>query len=184
MQFPLAPAPAPPQNTGEPATVGQTLRLLAGMLNRITVNQLHSQTLNARAGSEPGLPVNTLLVELPWLTPQQEPRTAQLRLEQYSQQKGSNRPKRANASEWRLSLSMDLDEAGPLHFDVSFRPPSVSALIWAENQSTLRTVHNELPLLRQSLNELGLEVSGLDCRRGSPQQIQTRLEHRLVDTKA
>ncbi|ERS81187.1 hypothetical protein Q672_07695 [Marinobacter sp. EVN1] len=185
LQFPRAPAPAASQNTGEPATVGQTLRLLAGMLNRITVNQLHSQTLNARAGGEPGVPVNTLLIELPWLTPQQEPRTAQLRLEQYSQEKdGNKRPERTSASEWRLSLSMDLDDAGPLHFDVTFRPPSVSAMVWAENQTTLRTVHRELPLLRQSLNDLGLEVADLDCRRGSPQQMQTRLEHRLVDTKA
>ncbi|MGC8119372.1 flagellar hook-length control protein FliK [Marinobacter sp. VGCF2001] len=185
LQFPRAPTPATPQNTGEPATVGQTLRLLAGMLNRITVNQLHSQTLNARAGAEPGAPVNTLLIEVPWLTPQQEPRTAQLRLEQYSQEKDDNKtPGRSSASEWRLALSMDLDEAGPLHFDVTFRPPSVSALVWAEKQTTLRAVHRELPLLRQSLNDLGLDVADLDCRRGSPGQIQTRLEHRLVDTKA
>ncbi|MBY6031756.1 flagellar hook-length control protein FliK [Marinobacter daepoensis] len=185
LQFPAPQAPAAPQSTGEPSTVGHTLRLLAGMLNRITVNQLHSQTLNARAGAEPGMPVNTLLVELPWLTHQQEPRLAQIRLEQYDQHKESApEPGRASASEWRLSLSMDLDDAGPLHFDVSFRPPSVSALIWAEKQSTLRAVHQELPLLRQSFSDLGLDVAELDCRKGSPQQSQTRLEHRLVDTKA
>lgn len=184
LQFPQLTS-AQPQGRGEPASVGQTLRLLAGMLNRITVNQLHSQVLTARAGAEPGTPINTLLVELPWVTPQQEPRIAQLRLEQYRQdEESADRPTRSTTSEWRLSLSMDLGEAGPLHFDVSFRYPSVSAQVWAEQQSTLRQVHQELPLLRQSLTDLGLDVKDLDCRRGSPQQAQTRLEHRLVDTKA
>jgi len=172
-------------STAEPLSVAQALRLLAGMLNRITVNQLHSQVLTARAGAEPGTPTNTLLIELPWLTPQQEPRIAQLRLEQYERgEDAARRPGHAAVSEWRLSLSMDLDQAGPLHFDVSFRYPSVSAQVWAEKQSTLRQVHEELPLLRQSLTDLGLEVKDLDCRRGSPQHTQTRLEHRLVDTKA
>ncbi|WP_342632232.1 flagellar hook-length control protein FliK [Marinobacter alkaliphilus] len=172
-------------STAEPLSVAQTLRLLAGMLNRITVNQLHSQVLTARAGAEPGTPTNTLLIELPWLTPHQEPRMAQLRLEQYERDEESAKATgHATVSEWRLALSMDLDEAGPLHFDVSFRYPSVSAQVWAEKQSTLRQVHEELPLLRQSLTDLGLEVKDLDCRRGSPQRTQTRLEHRLVDTKA
>ncbi|MFO8140908.1 MAG: flagellar hook-length control protein FliK [Marinobacter sp.] len=184
LQFPQLTS-APTQGSSEPASVGQTLRLLAGMLNRITVNQLHSQVLTARAGAEPGTPINTLLVELPWVTPQHEPSIAQLRLEQYRQDEAATgRPERAAISEWRLALSMDLDEAGPLHFDVSFRYPSVSAQVWAEKQSTLQQVHQELPLLRQSLTELGLEVKDLDCRRGRPQHVQTRLEHRLVDTKA
>ncbi|MEP3562911.1 MAG: flagellar hook-length control protein FliK [Marinobacter sp.] len=185
LQFPKMVSATPSQGRSEPASVAQTLRMLAGMLNRITVNQLHSQTLTARAGAEPGAPSSTLLVEIPWLTPQQEPRVAQLRMEQYEQLGGSNNPPdRASISEWRLNLAMDLDHAGPLHFDVAYRHPGVSAQIWAEKQSTLRQVHEELPLLRRSLVDLGLEVTDLECRRGSPRQTETRLEHRLVDTKA
>ncbi len=184
LQFPRL-STTPAQGSAEPASVAQTLRMLAGMLNRITVNQLHSQTLTARAGAEPGTPATTMLIEIPWLTPQQEPRMAQLRMEQYPQGGDTrNRPERASVSEWRLSLAMDLDQAGPLHFEVAYRHPSVSAQIWAEKQSTLRQVHQELPLLRQSLTDIGLDVADLECRRGSPQQAQTRLEHRLVDTKA
>jgi len=185
LQFPQTTTPSA-QTSSEPTSTGQMLRLLAGMLNRITVNQLHSQTLTARAGADPGTPVNTQLIDLPWLNPQQEPKIAQLRLEQYEHSREDNdKPQqRTSISEWRLTLSMDMDEAGPLHFDVSFRPPSVSAQVWAEKQSTLRQVHQELPLLRKSLTDLGLEVGELDCRRGCPQQTQTRLEHRLVDTKA
>lgn len=186
LQYPQTTQAPAQTSTTEPASTGQMLRLLAGMLNRITVNQLHSQTLTTRAGGEAGAPVNTLLVDLPWLTPQQEPRVAQLRMEQYESQEDSTsaRPGRASVSEWRLALSMDLDEAGPLHFDVGFRYPDVSARVWAEKQTTLRQVNEELPLLRKSLTDLGLEVTELECRRGTPQQAQTRLEHRLVDTKA
>jgi hypothetical protein len=79
---------------------------------------------------------------------------------------------------------MDLDEAGPLHFDVALRQQAVSARVWAEKQTTLRQVNQELPALRQSLTDLGLEVTDLDCRRGTPQSSVTRLEHRLVDTRA
>ena len=186
LQFPQTATPAAQPPSSEPANAGQMLRLLAGMLNRITVNQLHSQTLTARAGAEPGTPVSTQLIDLPWLNPQQEPKIAQLRVEQYEQssREQADKPGRASISEWRLTLSMDLDHAGPLHFDVSFRYPAVSAQVWAEKQSTLRQVNEELPLLRQSLSDLGLEVDSLDCRRGSPLHTQTRLEHRLVDTKA
>ncbi|CAN0604734.1 unnamed protein product, partial [Ectocarpus sp. 12 AP-2014] len=81
LQFPNALAPPPPQSATEPATVGQMLRLLAGMLNRITVNQLHSQVLSTRTTADAPAPTTTLLLELPWVTPQNEPRLAQLRIE-------------------------------------------------------------------------------------------------------
>lgn len=185
LQFPRFGTPAVPTQSAEPVTVGQMLRLLAGMLNRITVNQLHAQSLNTRAGAEPGAPINTLLMELPFLNPQQEPRVAQLRLEHYEREaSSSDQPNRASVSEWRLSLTMDLDEAGALHFDVSLRLPAVSALVWAEKQDTLRRVNESLPKLRDSLTELGLDIEELACRRGTPQRTETRLEHRLVDTRA
>ncbi|WP_312846252.1 flagellar hook-length control protein FliK [Marinobacter arenosus] len=186
LQFPQAPVQtSAPSSASESTTVGQMLRLLAGMLNRITVNQLHSQVLTARAGGDAPAPLSTLLLELPWVTPQNEPRVAQLRLEQYPDDRANQeKTQKAAASEWRLSLAMDLDEAGPLHFDVTLRQQSVSARVWAEKQSTLRQVNEELPLLRQSLTDLGLEVTDLECRRGTPQTSATRLEHRLVDTRA
>jgi len=169
----------------EPPNVGQLLRILAGMLNRITVNQLHTQVLNARGGTDAGAPTNTLLLELPWMTPQQQPKLAQLRIEQHPGKDDSNRePSRASASEWRLILAMDLDPAGPLQFEVSLRQQTVSALVWAEKPATLRQVHQQLPLLRSSLTDLGLEVTDLECRQGNPGPIATQLRHRLVDTKA
>ena len=184
LQFPQPLATPAPTGDAEPTSVGQMLRLLAGMLNRITVNQLHSQVLTARGG-EAAAPTSTHVLDLPWLTPQGEPRLAQVRIDQQPERKESGRTSpAAAAAEWRLALAMDLDEAGPLHFDVALRQQSVSARVWAEKQATLRRVNEELPLLRQSLNDLGLEVTDLDCRRGTPQASVTRLEHRLVDTRA
>ncbi len=187
LQFPQPLATPQAPGSGDAPSVGQMLRLLAGMLNRITVNQLHSQVLTARGGGEaPGpAPASTLVLDLPWLTPQNEPRLAQVRVEQYPQEGDSEtRSAKTATAEWRLSLTMDLDEAGPLHFDVALRQQAVSARVWAEKQTTLRQVNQELPALRQSLTDLGLEVTDLDCRRGTPQSSVTRLEHRLVDTRA
>jgi len=183
LQFPQAVVPAA---SSEPTSVGQTLRMLAGMLNRITVNQLHSQILTARGGGDTPAPTSTLLMDLPWVTPQNEPKLAQLRLEQYKEEssaKGRNE-KRAAISEWRLNLAIDLELAGALNFEVSLRQQEVSARVWAEKQETLKQVNEELPLLRRSLVELGLEVTDLECRRGSPSYPTTKLEHRLVDTRA
>ena len=182
LQFPNTFPPPPPQGSAEP-TAGQMLRLLAGMLSRITVNQLHSQILSTRTTAEAPTPVSTMLLELPWLNPNNEPRIAQLRIEQDPADSGQKTSGTPRATEWRLSLAMDLDEAGPLHFDVSLRQDQVSAQVWAEKQSTLRQVREDLPQLRKGLSDIGLDVVDLECRRGTPRGANTRLEHRLVDTR-
>lgn len=79
---------------------------------------------------------------------------------------------------------MDLDEAGKVFFDVALRQSAVSARVWAEQQGTARLVTRQLGDLRTRLTELGLEVSELECRRGQPPVTPTRLEHRLLDTRA
>lgn len=188
LQFPRSTTTAAPSASADPDSTGQTLRLLAGMLNRITVNQLHSQILSARAGGEGPAPSSTMLLDLPWVTPQNEPGIAQLRIEQHTENEGSesnkNKARAATASEWHLNLAIDLELAGTLNFEVSLRHQEVSARVWAEKQETLKKVNAELPLLRRSLTELGLEVTNLEPRRGSPAAPITKLEHRLVDTRA
>lgn len=190
LQFPVTAVtsgnagPAP-----EPMATGQMLRLLAGMLNRITVNQLHSQLLSTRAaggGEAPTGATSTWLVDLPWLSPQGDARIAQLRLEQHDagDDAGGNQPRRQGVSEWRFSLALDLDTAGPVFFEVALREAAVSARVWAERQGTLQQVRRQLDGLRDRLTELGLEVTGLECRRGSPQGATTRLEHQLIDIRA
>ncbi|WP_166260932.1 flagellar hook-length control protein FliK [Marinobacter salicampi] len=184
LQFPNAFVPPAATSSREPMDAGQMLRLLAGMLNRITVNQLHSQVLTNRTAAEAPVPA-TLLLELPWLNPQGEPRVAQLRIDhdrQGPEQKDSAR--KPKVAEWRFSLSLDLDDAGPVFFEVALREAQISARVWAEQQATLRQVQSQMGTLRTRLSELGLDVVDLECRRGSPQAATTRLEQRLVDTRA
>jgi glycogen debranching enzyme len=161
------------------------LRLLAGMLNRITVNQLHSQLLTTRSSAEGAPQVNTLITDLPWIAPGGEVKTAQLRID-YNTPEREEKPEnqRAGVSEWRLNLAMDLDRAGKVFFDVALRQQALSARVWAERQATARQVNEELGELRSRLTDLGLEVSELECRRGQPPSAATRLEHRLLDTRA
>lgn len=185
LQFPHQLPPPPPASQAEPVSVGQMLRLLAGMLNRISVNQLHSQMLTNRGTADAPAP-STWLIELPWVTPQNEPRIAQLRLEHYAKNhsESTKHRKTSAAAEWRFSLALDLDAAGPVYFEVSLREMQISARLWAEQQDTLKQVQTELTDLRTRLTDLGLEVVDLECRRGNPQAATTKLEQRLVDTRA
>lgn len=183
LQFPTA---HPPSASAKPenVTVGQMLRLLAGMLNRVSVNQLHSQALSTRTPAE-GVAPTTWLLELPWLNAEAEPRLAQLRLEHYEEGSASEQAgSRKQAAEWRFTLAMDLDEMGPLYFEVALRQHQLSAQVWAERQSTLNQVESELGNLRRGLSDLGLEVVDLECRKGQPGGAKTQLEHRLVDIRA
>jgi len=184
LQFPNPAAAQAPQFSAEPTGVGQMLRLLAGVLNRITVNQLHSQVLSTRTAADAPAPNNTLVVDLPWLNQNNEPRVMQLRLEEKTGENESDKRARGQKTEWKLSLAMNLDDAGPLHFDVALGFGQVSAQVWAERQATLQQATNLLPELRKSLTDLGLEVVDLECRRGIPKGATTQLEHRLVDTRA
>ncbi len=186
LQFPAPTTPTVAMGEArEPASPGQMLRLLAGVLNRITVNQLHSQLLTARAGGDAGTPANTLITDLPWMAPGGEVKTAQLRIDyEKPDQQPSSKTRKAGVAEWRLSLAMDLDDAGKVFFDVALRQSAVSARVWAEQQATARLVTRQLGELRTRLADLGLDVTELECRRGQPPVTPTRLEHRLLDTRA
>lgn len=185
LQFPGAVATGhTPQFAAEPTSVGQMLRLLAGVLNRITVNQLHSQVLSTRTTVDAPAANNTLLIDLPWLNQNGEPRLMQLRVEEQTAQHDADQKNQSKKPEWKLSLAMNLDQAGPMHFEVSLGFGQVSARVWAEKQSTLHQARDLLPELRRSLVDIGLEVIDLECRRGIPQGATTHLEHRLVDTRA
>ncbi|MGP4844908.1 flagellar hook-length control protein FliK [Marinobacter sp. 1Y8] len=184
LQFPQAVSAQMTPARQDNMTTGQMLRLLAGMLNRITVNQLHSQTLTTRTTAD-GPAAPTWLLELPWVDTQEQTRTAQMRLERHDPDDANqSQHARRKVTEWRLTLSLDLDEAGAVTFEASLQHQQISTRIWADKTDTLRQANEELPALRKRLTELGLEVVELECRRGQPQTARTQLDHRLVDIKA
>ncbi|MCH8496886.1 MAG: flagellar hook-length control protein FliK [Marinobacter sp.] len=183
LQYPLP--LSPPLSRSEPPSVGQMLRLIAGMLNRIAVNQLHSLLLSARASTEAVAP-QSWVIDLPWLNAHDHPRVAQLRLDYTpadDREQGSEERK-PRIAQWVLNLSLELDDAGPLHFEVKLAAGQLATRIWAEQATTLQRVRAGAEGLRARLQALGLEVTSLDCLQGAPKPQPTRLEQRLVDIKA
>ncbi|PVY79282.1 flagellar hook-length control protein FliK [Tamilnaduibacter salinus] len=192
LQFPPPLTTGTDTNTAQPgrdnASTAQMLRMLSGMLNRINVNQLHSQTLGAApaAADAPGTPgTPTLLMELPWVDASEQTRFAQMRLEKHGKEdEGASDGEHRQVAQWRLTLSVDLAEAGTVTFELALQQQQLSGRIWADRTKTLHDARETLPDLTRRLADLGLEVTELECRRGQPAGVRTQLEQRLVDTRA
>lgn len=187
LQFPLMPVAAGQSRQPEGMNTGMLLRVLAGMINRITVNQLHSHSLSTAATADGSQPPQTWLLELPWLNPQQEPKVVQARIERREGERDEDDPDQSTAkrqAQWRLNLALDLDELGPVYFELALTRTALGTRIWAEREATWRLVDAQSGILRTSLGALGLEIKSLECHHGAPPQTRTRLDHRLVDEKA
>lgn len=185
LQFPFLPAPSHQSvaQHQENLDTGQLLKLLAGMLNRVNVNQLHAQSISQQQGPD-AAPAHAWLVEIPWLNPQEQPRTLQLRMERREQDDSSRGRRRKRVMQWRLNLSLELDGLGPVHFELALQDRRLDTRMWAEKASTLRLLEKESSRLRGRLDRLGLASVSLECRKGQPPQRPTQLEQRLVDIKA
>jgi len=184
LQFPLAPVNHQQQPLHlDDKSGGEVLKLLLGMLNRISVNQLHAQTITQQAAPD-ATPAHTWMVEIPWLNPQEQPRTVQLRIERRSQDETAARKDRKRIIQWRLNLSLDLDGLGPVHFELALQNRHLDTRVWAEKPATVKVLESQSDRLRERLNQLDLEAVTVECRRGQPAQRRTQLEQRLVDIKA
>ncbi|TVP54688.1 MAG: flagellar hook-length control protein FliK [Halomonadaceae bacterium] len=187
LQFPAAPPPDMTQVGGRvPLSVGETLRLLAGMLNRISVNQLHAQVLSSGGASqEAATPTQTLMMELPWLTAHGEARSAQLRIEQRQQeQEDEENASKQKQSQWRLALALDLDGLGPLYFDLTLAQGQLDTRIWAERPLALKLLQATTEDLAERLRKLDLTVPAIACHLGKPVMLKTQLSQRLIDERA
>lgn len=173
--------------TGNNASMspGDTLRLLAGMLNRLTVNQLHSQA--ASTGGDANAPNQTWILELPWTTANQEVRIVQGRLEEYGP--GDTDPdedsdRQAFEREWQLTLALSFDSTGPLYFEVNLRGRQLRTRVWAEKPATVALVDDTRSRLETALARLDLDVIPVECMEGQPPARVTRLTQQLVDEHA
>ena len=86
--------------------------------------------------------------------------------------------------QWKLILAFDFDQLGPLQSHVLYTDGTVSATFWAEQAQTLRTLTEELPRLRNGLQDWGISVGDIAVRRGQPPPPTSPLTHRLLDEKA
>ena len=194
LRFP-APMTAPTSGTSaagaqggsESINAGETLRLLAGMINRITVNQLHSQA--ASTGGPEGQTANqTWILELPWISSTNEVKLLQGRIEQQdnNEQEDADREESQDGAqrEWRLNLALDLEGTGPVYLDVSLRGRSLNTTIWAERSATVDLVQRTSSHLESALARLDLDVRAVQCFHGKPPAMVTRLSQQLVDEHA
>lgn len=170
--------------SSESISAGETLRLLAGMINRITVNQLHSQAAST-AGPD-GQPANqTWILELPWVNSTNEVKLLQGRLEERGEDNDGEGGQGGGAErEWRLNLALELDGTGPVYFDVALQGRQLRTTVWAERQATAALVHQTRTHLESALARLDLDVKPVECLQGKPQAMVTKLSQQLVDEHA
>lgn len=176
---------APGSNSSSSMGAGETLRLLAGMINRLTVNQLHSQA--ASAGTEANAPNQTWILELPWVTASQEVRILQGRLEEYgpdNKDPNEEEERHTREREWQLTLALSFDTTGPLYFEINLRGRQLRTQIWAEHPATVNLVEATRGRLETALAQLDLDVIPVECREGQPPARVTRLTQQLVDEHA
>lgn len=193
LRFPAPIAPAASAATGaaagsanaESISAGETLRLLAGMINRITVNQLHSQAAST-GGGDAQTANQTWIFELPWVSSTNEVKLLQGRLEERRDEEEDDGGNAAGTSnrEWRLNLALTFDSTGPIYFDVTLRGRKLSTTVWAEQSATVSLVRETRNHLETALARLDLDVDPVECLHGKPPAMVTRLSQQLVDEHA
>lgn len=171
-----------PPPSDKDLSVGDLLKRLAGALNRIQFQQLNS-LYQAQSLSSDATTVQSWQMELPFLTPQNQIDSVQLRIDEEKDNQ-ENSEEGSKKSKWTLSLTFDLESLGPIFIQVNLSPPTVSSTIWAEKQQTLKLINKEAHNLRHSFSELGLTVEDITCRQGQPNMRKTRLDQQIVDIKA
>ena len=83
---------------------------------------------------------------------------------------------------WNTWLSFDIESLGPMHVKISLTNTDIAATLWAELHATADLIEQNLPILRQSLDRLGLTIKGLQCLQGRPPRpAADRLPRGLLD---
>ena len=165
-------------------TTGQLLKLLAGMIHRLQFNQLHSLLQsNSAAAADTGLQ-QSWFFELPVVNIQQQIQTFNFRIDKEAGQPHQQTEEDKKSLHWKLLLSFDLDQLGPIYIQVKLHENKASSILWANQPNTLKLLQAEAAHFKASLESIGLDVSDLRCEQGQPTQTQTKLDRHLVDTKA
>jgi hypothetical protein len=86
---------------------------------------------------------------------------------------------------WSTWLSFDLKTLGPISVKLALTNKTVATTIWAELNSTVDLINQNLDFLHQSLRAVGLEIRDLQCRQGNPAlPLPKRLPQGLLDLTA
>jgi hypothetical protein len=83
---------------------------------------------------------------------------------------------------WCTWLSFNIKALGPMHVKISLSSNNIAATLWAELDSTVALVKQNLSHLHQILSGVGLNIKNMQCLHGSPPFPPTdRLPTGLLD---
>ena len=72
---------------------------------------------------------------------------------------------------------------GPIYVLVKLSQNIISSELWADKDSTYALLQKESAHFKGQLEKIGLSVGEVLCKKGQPNQIKTKLDRHLVDTK-
>jgi hypothetical protein len=179
MRFPLSDRAMPGME--EPADLDSLLKLAAAAIARLQTHQLSS--LGQTETTAEGMLQTTWQMEIPLHSnPQLIP--LQVRI-QHEEPTTPNSKQEPMETQWQIALAFDLAPLGPLQVQAQLTRHQLSSQLWAEQPGTAALIDQELPQLRQRLNDAGLHVDSLVCHQGTPPQpAKAPLEQRWVDETA
>jgi hypothetical protein len=135
-----------------------------GALDRVRLLQAASLPDRAPGGADPASR-NDRLVEIPIALPSGQNPVLGLTIGR--DQRGSDAA-HGERPAWRMRLSLDLAETGPIHAMVSLKGALTGVTLWAERPDTADLFRTFLPELRDALTVADLDVDTLDVREGTP----------------
>jgi hypothetical protein len=86
-----------------------------------------------------------------------------------------------------VQFSFRFDHLGAIRATLRLTGEYLSTCWWAERSTTVALINDHLPLLRQRLLDIGLQVTSMECRQGQPTQAideLTILRRGFIDEKA
>lgn len=151
-----------------------------GSLAKIQLQQLH--TLNHhQAQADSAQPTQSWLFDLP-VRLGQDIHQLEMRIDEKwvaDEQNPDQRDKKTR--QWSVMLSFDLPQHGGFYAQLTLVNDSVSAKLWADQETTLLQAQQKLDALRQQLQSQGVEVKQLQCLKGAPPHRSISLNYALVD---
>ncbi len=153
------------------------------MIHRMQFNQLNSLMQSSNSSADTNLQ-QSWFIELPVMSPHQQVNTFNLRVDKEKHSQHQDPSDEEKVFSWKLLLSFDLDELGPIYVQVKLQDKTINSVLWADRSETLTLLKQETPRFKSSLESIGLQVNELHCMQGQPPNTATKLDRHLVDTKA
>ncbi|BFM15982.1 hypothetical protein R50073_21650 [Maricurvus nonylphenolicus] len=182
-QFLAAPATntAAQQESGQREDLLQTLQQqLQSAVAKMQTQQLHTLSQQFAKPDQPQ--AQHWLIELP-VRLNNDVSSVEVRIDEDWVRPQDEEESKDKVRLWTVMLAFDLPERGKLFAQLKIVQDSVSANIWAEQNTTLAEAKRKLQTLRQRLDADGVNVTSIECFKGKPPMQDIRLDYALVDIK-